>query len=255
MLFLLATLMACGPSFKDVQSQDTIEGYEAFIAAAPSSPSAFTARLRLEQLYLERAETQGTLDGYDAYMDKYGDDPQAKLMEKAKEGREAFAYQSAVDANTAAAWQIYLDEYPKGQKKFKQEARRRLTVLEYVDNLEIGPAEIEGANMAEDPDGPLDGFMIRADMKNNGDKDIKSLNIAIEYLDAEGKVIETDKWPWVAPQAPGNIPIEEEWKVPVKSGEERVYTYMDTAPNAPGWAKKVRLVPISIYFVEEEAGK
>ena len=252
MLFLLATLLACGPSFKDVQSQDTIEGYEAFIAASPSSPSAFTAALRLEELYLVRAESEGTLAAYDAYMTKYKDDPQAKLMDKAKEGREAFAYQAAVDANTAAAWQAYMDEYPKGQKEHKQEARRRMAVLEYIDNIEIGPAEIEGANMAEDPDGPLDGFMIRADMTNKGDKDVRSLNIAIEYLDAEGKVIETDKWPWVAPQAPGNIPIEEEWKVPVKAGESRVYTYMDTAPNAPGWAKKVRLVPISITFVKAE---
>lgn len=252
MLFLLTALLACGPSFKDIQAQDTIEGYEAFIAASPSSPSAFTAKLRLEELYLERAETEGTLEAYDAYMAKYADDSEAMLMDKAKEGREAFAYQSAIDANTAAGWQTYMDEYPKGQKKYKQEARRRLAVLEYVDMLEIGPAEIEGANMAEDPDGPLDGFMIRADMKNTGDKDIRSLNIAIEYLDAEGKVIETDKWPWVAPQAPGNIPIEEEWKVPVKSGESRLYTYMDTAPNAPGWAKKVRLVPISITFVKEE---
>jgi hypothetical protein len=50
------------------------------------------------------------------------------------------------------------------------------------------------------------------------------------------------------------MPIEEEWKQPVKPGETRMYTYMDTAPDAAGWAKKVRLTPISITFVEDEAG-
>ncbi|MED5371336.1 MAG: hypothetical protein VX899_10010 [Myxococcota bacterium] len=251
MLFFLVTLLACGPSFSEVQKQDSIEAYEAYIAAAPSSPNAFTAKLRLEELYLEAAQEAGSKEGYDRYMEKYADDPEARLLDKAKEGRESFVYQNAVDLNTAEAWQAYMDEYPKGEKKYKQEARRRLEMLEYVDHIEIGAVEVVGANLAEDPDGPLDGFLITSDITNTGDKTVKSLNVAIQYLDAEGKVIETDKWPWVAPQAPGNLPIEEEWKVPVKPGETRTYTYLDTAPDAAGWVKKVKLVPTSITYVEE----
>ena len=45
-----------------------------------------------------------------------------------------------------------------------------------------------------------------------------------------GKVVETTKWPWVAPQFP--VPMEEELKVPVKAGETRDYVYTTAPPEA-----------------------
>lgn len=250
----MGALIACGPSYRDVQQVDTIEAYESFIAAKPSDPNATMAKIRLEELYLDAARETATLEAYDTYLAKYKDDESAVHMETALTEREDFMYKQAEATNTPAAWQAYLDEYPKGQKAYKSEARRRIAVGNYLDQIEQGPVELEAVNLAENPDGPLNGWLITADFVNNGDRTIKSLGVLIEYLDGSGNAIESKKWPLCAPKAPGNMPIEEEWKQPVKPGETRMYTYMDTAPDAAGWAKKVRLTPISITFVEDEAG-
>jgi len=251
-MFSLMLALACGPSFHEVQKADSIEAYEAFIEAAPNSPSITMAEIRLEELYLEKAREEKTLEAYDVYLGLYGDNPKSQLSEKAVEEREEFLYAWAEESNSVEAWQKWLDEYPKGDKKRKQEARRRVGMNAYVDSLDIGPVEVEPVNLAEDPDGPLDGYLFSADVTNNGDKTITTLNMELQYFDAEGNVIDKDRWPLVAPQAPGNMPIEEEWKVPVKAGETRTYWYTDMAPDAPGWSKKVRLVPIAVSFEGEE---
>lgn len=240
--------IACGPSFHEVQKADSIAAYEAFIEAAPNSPSITMATIRLEELYLEKAREEKTLEAYDVYLDRYQGDPKSQLVDKAIEEREEFLYAWAEDSNSVEAWQKWLDEYPKGSKKRKQEARRRVGMNAYVDSLDIGPVEIEPVNLAEDEDGPLDGFLFSAEVTNNGSETIATLNMELQYLDVEGNVIDKDRWPLVAPSAPGNMPIEEEWKVPVKAGETRAYWFTDMAPEAPGWSKKARLVPIGIVF-------
>ncbi|HJN75138.1 MAG TPA: hypothetical protein QGF58_14510 [Myxococcota bacterium] len=247
MLALLA-LLACGPSFHEVQKADSIEAYEAFIQAAPNSPSITMAEIRLEELYLEKARKDKTLEAYDHYLEMYQGNPKSQLAEIAVEEREEFLYAWAEDSNSVEAWQTWLDEYPKGSKKRKQEARRRVAMNAYVDQLEIGRVEIEPVNLAEDPDGALDGYLFTSEVTNTGTRTITTLNMELQYLDIEGNVIDKDRWPLVAPQAPGNMPIEEEWKVPVKPGETRAYWYTDMAPEAVGWSKKARLVPISVTF-------
>ncbi|MCB9760648.1 MAG: hypothetical protein H6739_12470 [Alphaproteobacteria bacterium] len=251
-LALGLTLVACGPSFRDIQQTDTIEAYEAFIAERPNDANITLAKIRLEELYLEKAREMKSLEGYDLYLGKYPEGSDAKLRAKALEEREEFLYNWADTENTAEAWEKFIAEYPKAERKRRVEARRRISVAGYADKLDIGRVEVEPTNLAEDPDGPLDGFMFTADVTNNGDKTIKSLNMKLEFLDAEGKAIGSKKWPLVAPSAPGNMPIEEEWKVPVKPGETRAYWYSDMAPEQPGWAKKARLIPISIEFEGEE---
>lgn len=250
-LMLLTVLAACGTSFNEIQKTDTIEAYEAWIAENSGSGNMTLAQIRLEELYLAKAKEMASLEGYDLYLSKYPEGGQNQLREKALEQREEFLFGWAEGENTVAGWESYLEEYPRAPKKNKSEARRRIKVLGYVDKLQIGPVEMEPTNLAENPDGPLDGFTFLADVTNKGDQTITTLNMKLEFLDAEGEVIDFKKWPLVAPKAPGNLPIEEEWKVPVKAGETRTYTYSDMAPEAPGWARKARLVPIAISFAEE----
>jgi len=126
-------------------------------------------------------------------------------------------------------------------------------VLEYQDNLDIGDVELDQVNLAEDPDGPLNGWEIRAPIKNNGARTITYLNVEIQYLGPGGKVVETTKWPWVAPQFP--VPMEEELKVPVKGGEARDYVYTTAPPEAGEWNRTVKLVPVTIRFKEKKGGK
>lgn len=252
-LLIAALLTACGDNFREVQNADTIEAYEAWMSeASDGNTNYMMATIRLEELYLENAKNEATLEAYDRYLARWQEDPKARLVEKALEGREEFLWNWAEAENTAEGWQKFLDEYPKAKKKKKQEARRRITMAEHRSQVEIGPVETEPVNLAENPDGPLDGFLFTADVVNNTGKVIETLNMQLEYLDSTGAVIAVDKWPLVAPRAPGGIPIEEEWKVPVKAGETRAFTFMDMAPEVPGWSKKVRLVPLSIKFVEEE---
>lgn len=252
-MLLLAALLACGPSFRDIQKEDTIAAYEGFIAASPNDPNITLAKIRLEELYLDAAREAKTLEAYDEYLTRYqGGVGTESLVEKAVEERESFLYDWAEGENTETAWQKYLDEYPKGDKKRKNEARRRIKMNSYIGNLSIDPVEVEPTNLAEKEDGPLDGFKFLADVTNNGDKTITTLNMELQYLGADGSVIDTDRWPLVAPAAPGNMPIEEEWKVPVKPGETRTYWFTDMAPEAPGWSKKVQLVAIGIEFEGDE---
>ncbi|MCP4809484.1 MAG: hypothetical protein GY913_17390 [Proteobacteria bacterium] len=252
-MLLFAALLACGPSFRDIQKADTIEAYEGFIAASPNSPSITMANIRLEELYLAKARDEKSLEAYDDYLTRYeGGVGTAALVEDAVEERETFLYDWAEEQNSEEGWQKYLDEYPKGDKKRKQEARRRLKMNSYIEFIEIGPVEAEPTNLAEKEDGPLDGFKFLADVTNNGDKRITTLNMELQYLGADGSVIDTDRWPLVAPAAPGNMPIEEEWKVPVEPGETRTYWFTDMAPEVPGWSKKTKLVAIGIAFDDDE---
>ncbi len=252
-LVALVALVACGPSFHEVQKQDTIEAYEAFLAEAPNDPNVTLARIHLEELYLERARSEKTLAGYDLYLSKYQADTNAQHVASALEERETFLYDEALSLNTGEAWNAYLEEYPKGDKKRKQEARRRIKMMEHRSDLEIGPCEMEPINLAEDPDGPLDGFMWTAEVTYKGQGAVETLNMELQHLGSDGAPIEIDKWPLVAPSAPGNMPIEEEWKVPVKSGEMRTFWFSDMAPEAPGWAKKCKLVPVGIKLVGEDS--
>lgn len=249
---LLGLLLAgCGPSFTDVQKEDTVEAYEKFIAENPSSGSITLAKLRLEELYAAKARELKTLEGYDAYLAKFPEGSDAKLRDDILSEREGLLFRWAEDTNTQEAWQKFLDEYPRGDKARMTEARGRLKLSEFRDTLVIGAVEMEPTNLAENPDGPLDGLLFTADVTNNTGRTINVLNMKIDFLDADGRAVATKRWPLVAPNGPGNLPIEEEFKVPVKPGETRTWKYMDMAPDAPTWSKQVRLSATSVLFADE----
>lgn len=242
---LLLSLAACTDPFAAAQEANTIEAYESFLASNPNSPFVTQASIRLEELYLEKARTEKTLEAYDVYLDKY---PKGTLREKAVEERRTFLFDWAGEQGTAEAWQKFLDEYPTGDRKLKQEARKRLNMAQHKDLVSIGPVSIEQVNLAENPDGPLDGWGFYADVTVSGDKEVAELVLEVSYLGAEGQVLDTREWPVVAPRLPGNLPVEEEFKVPMKPGETRTFEW--TAGDMPaGWSKKARLRPVEIEFV------
>jgi len=246
----LMTLLACGPSFYDVQQKDTIEAYEGFLTEAnPADPNYTQATFRLEELVLAKAREMKSLEGYDMYLARYPVDKKPQLRDIALEEREEFLYTWADDNDSAEGWQTFLDEYPKGDKKRKEEARRRLKVAEYLPNLEFGEITITPVNLAEDPEGPMDGFAIACDMVNKGDKIIERLNIEVRFLNDKDYAYYKTRWPWVAARFP--VPIEEEFKVPVEPGETRQYYYTTESPEGGTWSKKVELIPVSITFKEE----
>jgi len=249
-MLLLVMLMGwgCADPFVDAQEANTIEAYETFVNENPNSPFLLQGQLRLEELYLEKARTDKTLEAYDAYLERY---TTGKLWEKAVEERRTFLFNWAEDENTAAAWQKYIDEYPKGNRKMMVTARTRLQMAAHRDAVGLGPVTMEMVNLAEDPDGPLNGYGFFVDVTNNGDKPISKLVLSLSYLGENGNVLSRDEWPAVATRLPGNLPMEEGFADPILPGQDRVWEW--TTGDVPaGWTKKTSIAAVAIELVGEE---
>ena len=238
-------LTACD-DFSSVQSTDTIEAYEQYIAENPDSRMLLQAQERLQTLYLEKAKAEKTLEAYDAYLERF---PEGMYVEKAMKEREEFLYSWAAEEDSAESWTKYLDEYPKADRKKKKQARDRIGVASYEDKLVQGEPSWERVNLAEDPNGEKNGWGISVPVTNEGDKTIADLRYRVRFFDADGKKIGEKTWPLVA--ANWGVPMEEEKKVPVKPGETRTWYWMDGFPEAD-WKGKITLTPIKIRFEGED---
>ena len=247
LLLPLLFAFACSDPFAEAQKTDTIEAYETFLAANPNSNYRLQGEIRVEELYLEKARTEATLEAYDVYMSKF---PEGKLVEKAVEERREFLFNWADREDTPDSWNKYLTEYPTGDKKKSQEARKRLRMAESRDQIGLGPVEMEQVNLAENPDGPLDGWGFYTEVTNKGDKPIEYLNIRIRYLDGDGKELDHRDWPAVSPTAPQGLPQRDEFYQPIKPGESRTWEWT-TGDMPAGWSKKATVSPIDIRWVGE----
>lgn len=243
---LLST--ACQDDFDKAQEAHTIEAYEQYLSENPDGTYAIQAKLALEDLFLQKAREDGTLEGYDAYLERF---PDGQHKEKVMDERKQFLFDWAAETDTPEGWQRFLDEYPKGDKKLKQKARMRKRMAEHRDKVGIGPVEVEQVNLAENPDGPLDGWGFASEITNNGDLPIQKLMFEVHYLDDSGKSAGSEMWPVVAERLPGNLPMEEGFSEPIAPGKSRTFEYT-TGDLPAGWSKKVKLVPIDIGFVEKK---
>lgn len=248
LLFAL-TLAACADPFAAAQKADTIEAYEQYLAEHPDGRFAIQAKSRLEQLSYEKARAEKSLEAYDAYLERF---PDGALHAKALAEREEFLFEWARATDTLAAWEKFLDEYPKAQKERRNKARNMVAVHGYREHLTIGEPVVEQVNLAENPDGPKDGWGFSADVTNNGPETIASLWLTIEYLDANGRALDSREWPVVAPRFP--VPMEEEHLLPMKSGETRRW-FWSTGSLPDTWSQQVRLYPSRIELANQSASK
>lgn len=240
---LLVGLAACDP-FPSVQKEGTIEAYEAYLKEHPDSTYGMQAKTELEQLYLAEARANPSLETYDRYLDRW---PQGVSRDEALKERMQFLYDWAEKEMSADGWQRFLDEYPNADKKIKKDARAYLKVAKYIDQLDIAAPRLEQVNLAENPEGPLDGWGIFVDVTNKGDQTIELLSLTVFYLDAEGHRLGKDEFPLVAPDF--GIPMEEEKKVPMKPGETRTWVWT-TGDMPPNWGKKVEVHPSALHFLD-----
>ncbi len=242
----LPAVVACSDPLAEAQKANTVEAYESFLKENPNHPQRIIAESMLEELFLAKARETRALADYDAYLERF---PKGKLREKAIEERREYLFAWAGETNTAEAWQTFLDEYPKGNKKQQQEARRRMNMAKNLDRVGIGAVEVEQVNLAENPDGPLDGWGFRADIENKGDTPIEHLMFEIQYLDSEGKKISSESWPVVAKALPGNMPKPDGFSDPIPPGASRGFEFT-TGDLPASWSKKVALVPTDIKLVD-----
>lgn len=247
-LLLAAMLLAtgCENQFDIAQKAHTIEAYEKYLNENPDGARVLEATLALEDLYLEKARNDKSLDGYDAYVKRF---PKGKHMEKIMEERKQFLFDWAAEEDTPDAWNRFLDEYKTGAKKLRTKAKQRLRMAENRDKVSSSPPEVEQVNLAENPDGPLDGWGFTADFTNEGEQAIQYLMVEIQYLNDAGKAVKQEQWPAVAERLPGNMPMEEGFSEPIKPGESRTF-HFTTGDIPADWGKKVKLVPVDIGFAK-----
>ncbi len=235
MSLLALLLTGCGDGWAEIQAADNIAGYEGYLTEHPEGRWVMEANSRLETLYLEKAKEEASLEAYDVYLDRF---PEGALRERGLSERESFLFTWANDTNTMESWTKFLDEYPKADKKRKAAAKNMLKVHEYLPNLDVGAPMMEQINLAEDPEGPLDGWEFSCEVTNNGDKTIESMHLTIQYLATEGGLVGSKEWPIVAPF--WRIPIEEEYKQPMKPGDTRTWKW--TSGNMPeAWSRQNRI--------------
>lgn len=246
-LFLLIALLAACDNFDEVRKQNTIEAYESYIDQNPESRHLLEARTKLEGLMIERARSDKSLASYDAYLERF---PKGAFARDAFTEREAYLWDWAEIENTIAAWDKYLEEYPSLDAKKVRQARKRKAAAEYRDKLSWGEPQFEQANLAEDPEGPLNGWKFTAEITNNGDKVITALHMTVRYLDDNGNRILDESWPAVAPNF--GVPVEEWRKEPLKPGESRQWDLLSDKVPA-GWSKKLEFFPTSITFEKMQA--
>ncbi len=241
---LLLITTACGDNFMDVQNADTIEAYETYLKNNPDNRFMIQINSRLEELYLQAARDEATLEAYDRYMERFPG-PDAVLKEKANLEREVFLFQRAKDQNTAESWDRFLKEYPRAEKNRRSQAKRMVSVHEYYSNLEVSPTRVEQINLAEDPEGPLNGWGFYVDVTNNGKKTIESMSLTVDYLGDSGKVIGSREWLIVAPYWP--VPVLEINKQPMKPGDTREWAW-ETGNIPEGWSRKVNVYVSRIHL-------
>jgi len=241
----ISSLLGCNDPYDLAMEIGTIESIESFAQEHPEHRHMHMAKFKLEQLYVDRAKESGTVEAWDDYLERY---PEGQLKDKGVSGRKEAIWSAAESANTPEAWNTFLEEYPKADRDSRQDAKRRMKVSGFRDTLAVGEVGVEPVNLGEDPNGPYDGYAISADVHYTGEKPIIYLDMLVEFLGADDRVLHTERWPLVGPRGPKNVPIEEEWKVPVQPDETRRYFYTTEGPQRGNWERKARLVPVAVKF-------
>jgi len=245
----LVSLLLCGCSdpYSEAQKADSIAMWEQFIAENPKNPKRSMGQVRLEELYLDAARKAKTLEAYDTYLAKY---PKGKMVDTAHKERREFLLTWTRKQDTVESWEKYLAEYPATRSAGGREANARLNMARHKGDISVGPVKMEQVNLAENPDGPLNGYGFYVDVTNNGDAPIQYLNMQISYLDEKGTTLSRSKWPAVATRLPASLPMEEGFDTPIAKGETRQWEWT-TGKTPDGWSKKVSVIPINIKFVGE----
>lgn len=235
----LALLVACssGPDFTQVQAEDTIEAYEGFLAADPTTFYKPQIDVRLEELYFEKGKADATIASWDTYFGKF---PEGKHAKEAKALKEDLAFAAANAENTLDGWKKFLADWPAATEKHKSRANGGVAVAEY-GKLTVGEATVLQVNLAEDPAGPMNGWGVRAPITNGGDKTFTYVGVTVSLLGDDGAVLDSKDYPLVSPT--WGMPATEEQTRPLAPGETRTWAW-DLALDGPpaAWHQKVKLV-------------
>lgn len=230
-LLLLAVLMttACDP-FATAQKTDSVEGYETFLADNPSSPWRPQAEDRLQVLMFQEAKTVDTLPAYDAWLARF---PGSSMRDDVMAARESSLFVWARDQNSPESWQAFINEYPTSKKRGN--ADRGLRTATFREHVTIGTPRASRTNLAENPDGPMNGWLIQADVTNTGDEPFKT--VVLRPTSPES--LSTLDWPVAAER--WTMPLTDEQRRPLAPGETRTWSWT-TGDLPETWDGEVTLI-------------
>ena len=253
---LLLALTACGPDPFDVAIADgSVEALTTFIQENPEHKLLYMAESALEKQYGERARAANSIEGWDEYLRRY---PEGTEAEDGLRIREQLMYDRAAEANTVESWQEFVDAYKYSNTPLKERAEQRLNVAPYLDQLTFGEVSVEPANLAENPEGEMNGFLVTADFQNTTGKTIESLTVQIDFMSDNDGAIQTDRWPLVADRNPDRTGRTEEEKRPIRNNGRRTFSYLVEPPGVrynegeldERWNNSATVTPVYVRFQE-----
>lgn len=229
-LLMMVPLLGCeGNALHDAELMDSPESYESFLAKYPESAEAPRLRTRIDELRFSRAKADKSSQAMRDYLTHH---PDGTFVDEARKLEDEIAHREAAHAHTPEAYVAYLDSHPDGT--FVEEARFAHDQLTYLPKITIADQRVEPINMARDPKGPLNGWEIFAEVVNGGDRSLRTVEMAIDYLSPNGSPVKSDKWWAVAPDL-GGFPTPPEMKPTLHPGQSRTFRW--TTAEVPDGAQ------------------
>jgi hypothetical protein len=231
-------LGACdsGPTWAQVEEQNTIEGYEAFLAAGPDAFLLPTIEKRLEPLYFDRASKDDSASAWDVYHKRFPEGGANGPLANKK--RTEAHFREAVAADTVDRWTQFAADFPKSGW-LGTRATGRAECLTY-GRLTLGEAAVAPVNMAENPKGPMDGKGVTVPVTNGGDVALEHVGITLWYLSDDGAELSVQDYPLTSPT--WQLPATDLQKKPLAAGETRPWFWSIGDEYAPkGWNGRVRV--------------
>lgn len=228
-LFFALSLTACeGADLHEAQQLDSASAYEAFLAKYPQSEEAPRLRERIEELRYLKAKSDNTVEAMRGYLQVH---PDGKNATKVRKLEDELSFAAAKTEDTVDAYQAYLDSHADGQ--FVEDARDAKETILYLPNMSVANIATERINMANDPKGELDGWKVTAEVTNGGERTLSVVECMVDYLDAKGTTLQSDKW-WAVAHDLGGFPVRPEQKKTLKKGETREFRFT-TAERPEGF--------------------
>ncbi len=231
----------------EARMTDSPEAYEAFLQKYPDHEEAEWMRDRMEELRFVKAKEMGTSAALKEYIDSH---PEGAQVEDARKLEDETSFKEAEAEATAQSYQYYLDAHPEG--KFLEQARYEHEEKVYLDKIGLENVRVEKVNLANDPEGPLNGWGVFADVKNNGPRNVVEVELLIHYLNKKGESIDTDKW-WAVAKGLLGMPTPPYIVPPLPEGEVRAFRWT-TGDTKEHWAETVRLEITNLRFEDDMPG-
>ncbi len=237
------TLCSCeGLALRNTRIKDKIEGYETFLEKYPDSTEADAFKARVAELRFAEASEIATAAAFQEYLKLH---PQGADHAAALRAEDQLSFSEASATGNAESLQAYLDAHPEGGAL--DEARELLDRLLYREHIGIHELRVQQVNLANNPDGPLDGWAVLANVVNEGRRTLKVIELHIDLLDADGNAAgHENKWWAVSPNL-GAFPTPEAMKPALAPGDGRAFRWT-TGDIPENWAQKAGLRVTDVRF-------